>query len=56
MNIFAFVLAVVAAVVFLLVGDVRVGTRVRSGVSLGLFFLTVALVVQFCARAHGVKF
>lgn len=58
MSVFAFILAIIAAVVFLFVGDAAINTRFagRSAVALGLFFLTVALIVQFCARSHTVTF
>lgn len=57
MNVVAFVLAVIAAVIFLFVGDtVALGTYRRGGVALGLFFLTVALIVQFITKSHTVTF
>lgn len=55
MNVFAFVAAVIAAVLFLFGGDV-VGPIRRSGTSLGLFFLTLALIIQFCATRHTITF
>lgn len=45
MNIISFVLALIAAVVFLVLPDGRWGRR--SAVAIGLFFLTLALMAQF---------
>ncbi len=58
MNIIAFVLAVIAAVIFLFLPDGQANRPgwlgQRSGVALGLFFLTVALIVEFIAKSHTV--
>lgn len=58
LNVIAFILAVVAAVIFLFVPDGYVSPRLRgrSSVALGLFFLTVALIVQFCSTTRGITF
>jgi cytochrome c biogenesis factor len=54
-NVIAFVLLIVAAVVFL-AGDPFWSRWRRGSVAVGLFFLTVGLVVQFCTQNHSVHF
>ena len=56
MNIFAFVLFVIAAVIFFLLTDTVAGRYRRSSVALGLGVLTVGFIVQFCAQSHTVTF
>lgn len=55
MNIFAFILMVVAAVVFL-AGDPLWSRYQRSAVSVGLAFLTIGFIVQFCTTSHTITF
>jgi uncharacterized integral membrane protein len=56
-NIIAFILFLIAAVIFL-VADREVGLRYRAWVSvpLGLCLLTVGFIVQFCSATHTVHF
>lgn len=59
MNVFAFILMLIAAIIFLFVPT---GTVVQRGlgwwdsIRIGLFFLTVGLIVQFAAKAHTFTF
>lgn len=56
MNVFAFILFVIAAVIFFLLSD-DVATRYRrTSVALGLGVLTVGFIVQFCTTAHTIHF
>jgi hypothetical protein len=55
-NVIAFVLFIVAAVIFFLVSDTVSGRWGRSSVALGLGVLTVGFIVEFCAKTHSVTF
>lgn len=56
MNIIAFVLFVIAAVIFFLVSDAVLTRYRRSSVALGLGVLTVGFIVQLCTTSHHVTF
>lgn len=47
MDVVALVLAIIAAVVFLFGGELRLGAHVFGNIALGLALLTVALICQF---------
>lgn len=54
MNPIAFILMLVAAVIFLFLPNAITTNRFggRTSVALGLFFLTVGLIVQFITKSH----
>jgi hypothetical protein len=54
-NIIAFVLFIVAALIFL-IGDPFWTRYQRSALHVGLFVLTVGFIVEFCAKTHAVGF
>lgn len=57
MNVIAFIAMLIAAIIFVFIPDgpvVRLGNR--SGVCLGLFFLTVGLIFQFASKTHAFHF
>lgn len=58
MNVIAFILALAAAVVFLLVPENRPLGRawVVAPIRLGLFLLASALIVQFTSTHHQIRF
>lgn len=56
MNVFAFILFIIAAVIFFLLSDTVAGRYQRSSVALGLGVLTVGFIIQFCAKAQQVTF
>jgi uncharacterized membrane protein YGL010W len=56
MNIFAFILFVIAAVIFFLLSDTVAGRYQRTSVALGLGVLTVGFIVQFCTATHQIHF
>ena len=56
MNVVALILLIVAAVLFLFGGGYRNAPGWYSSTNLGLFFLTVGLIVQFAAHSHSVTF
>lgn len=56
MNVIAFVLFVIAAVIFFLLSDEVAGRYRRSSVALGLGVLTVGFIVQFCAVSRQIHF
>lgn len=56
MNIVALILLIVAAVLFVFGRGYRGAPGWYSSVDLGLFFLTVGLIVQFAAKSHNVRF
>jgi uncharacterized membrane protein YGL010W len=55
-NVFAFVLFIIAAVIFFLVSDAALTRYRRSSVALGLGVLTVGFIIQFCAASHEIHF
>jgi hypothetical protein len=56
MNIIAFILLIIAAVLFLAGGNYRNAPRWYSNTNLGMALLTVGLIVQFAATSHSVTF
>jgi hypothetical protein len=56
LNIVALILFIVAAVLFIFGRGYRGAPGWYSHVDLGLFFLTVAFIVQFAAKSHTVRF
>lgn len=56
MNVFAFILFLIAAVIFFLLSDNVAGRYQRTSVALGLGVLTVGFIVQFCTASHPVHF
>jgi galactitol-specific phosphotransferase system IIC component len=55
MSIIALILLLIAAVLFL-VPEATLTRAHRSSVNLGLFFLTVGLIVQFVTKSHPILF
>lgn len=56
MNIIAFILFLIAAVLFFVAERPVVNRYSWANVPLGLFFLTVGFIVQFCTSNHTVTF
>jgi hypothetical protein len=56
MNIVAFILLIIAAVLFLVGGNYRNAPHWYSNTNLGLALLTVGLIVQFTATSRSVTF
>lgn len=56
LNIVALILLIIAAVLFVFGRGYRGAPGWYSSVDLGLFFLTVGLIVQFAAKSHTVRF
>lgn len=57
MHPIAFILMLIAAVIFLFLPDGWVNNRFggRTSVALGLFFLTAGLIAQFLTKTHPWK-
>lgn len=56
LNIIALILLIIAAVLFIFGRGYRGAPGWYSHVDLGLFFLTVGLIVQFASKSHDVRF
>jgi hypothetical protein len=56
MNVFALILMIIAAVLFLVGGGLTNAPGWYSSTRLGLFFLTIGLIVEFAAKSHTVHF
>jgi hypothetical protein len=59
MNVFAFIAMVIAAIIFLFVPTataVERGWKWWDSIRIGLFFLTVGLIIQFAAKEHTFTF